>query len=220
MIKNFKMRIACDPRGKISTGKKSEKGFPQSLDYFYINEFPELIEMYGDKPAELFLYMPSDNIMDFFDCEFNTYGSNAAKKRSCDGEVCIHRIDEKIGDTEYVAGEQTGCVCEKLSPTDKNRCKYVAYLRAWIVSPTSGKVDNHLCYLLETHSQNSGDAIYSELQKIQFLNKGFLRGVKFSLTVKMIGGKTDAKQKFPIWALRGVGSVSQIQEKTRLMLER
>lgn len=213
MIKSFRRRIACDPRGKITSGKKSDKGFPQSLDYFDISDFPELVEAYGEKPSEMTLFFPSDTITDFFDCEFNLYGGHETKIRSCDGENCIHRIEEEIAGTKYAAGESNPCVCQRLAEDDKKRCKYVAYLRAWIISRKSGKIENHLCYIFQTHSQNSGDNIYSELDKIKYLGKGMLKGIKFTLSVKMVSGKTNAKQKFPIWELRAIGTVANIQEQ-------
>jgi hypothetical protein len=228
MIKDIKMRLTVDPRGKIKTGQKSDKGFPQSLDHFNVEAFPELQKEYGNKPIEIFIYVPSDTITDFFDCEYNTYGSNNQKKRSCDGENCIHRINEEINNVKYVAGELNKCICPTLPLTvyrgDKevpnpDICKYVAYFRAWIAYPKSGKVENPLCYLFETHSKNSGDAIYSELDKIKTLNHGTLRGVPFKLSVKMVSGKMDAKTKFPIWSLLAIGMISDIQRKSNLLVQ-
>ena len=215
MIKSFRRRIAVDPRGKITSGRKSDKGYPQSLEYFNVDGFPELAESYGPKPTELTLFFPSDEITDFFDCEFNAYGAKETKVRSCDGETCIHRINEELNGAKYVAGEATPCVCSQLAADDKKRCKYVAYLRAWIVSKKSGKIENHLCYLFQTHSQNSGDNIYSELEKVKYLSHGGLRGITFSLSVKMVSGRTSAQQKFPIWELRAVGTVAKIQQQTK-----
>jgi len=213
MIKNIKYRILCDPRGKISSGEKTEKGYPRSLPYFNITAFPELIEAYGEQPEELYLFFPSDNITDFFDCEYNLYGSNNQKKRSCDGVTCIHRIPEEINGKSYKAGEESPCVCQSLPEDDKNRCKYVAYLKAWIALPDTWKIENPLCYLFMTHSKNSGDAIYSELDKIRTLAGGCLRGVQFKINVRMVSGRKDAKERFPIWSLQSVGMVSEIRQQ-------
>ena len=221
MIKTMKARVNCDQRGKISSGEKSDKGFPRSLDYFNVSKFPELLEAYGDKPKELNLYFPTDNIPDFYENEFSLYGANN-KLRSCDGETCIHRIQEDIGGATYAAGEATPCVCQTMAPDDKKRCKYVCYLRAWIGIPQpSGapKIESHLCYLFMTHSQNSGDSIYSELDTIRTLNRGILRGVPFKLSVRMVAGKMNAKEKFPIWSLQAQGTVQEIQRKAQAMID-
>jgi hypothetical protein len=226
VIKTMKMRFAVDRRGKITSGEKGTsstgKEIPKSLDHFNVDKFPELANAYGDKPKELTLYFPGDTITDFFDCEFNTYSSANTKIRSCNGEECIHRIQEEINGATYAAGEAGACVCQTMSPDDKKRCKYVAYLRAWIGIPQpSGapKIDNTLCYLFMTHSQNSGDAIYSELKKIELLNHGILRGIPFKISVHMAAGKMNAKEKFPIWSLEAIGTVTEIQRKGQAMID-
>ena len=213
MIQNRKYRILCDPRAKITSGTKSEEGYPKSLHYFDISAFPELIEAYGSEPEELYLYFPSDNIPDFFNDEFNLYGSNGQKKRSCDGVTCIHRIKETINGVTYEPGQESPCVCKDLPESDKNRCKYVMYLKAWIALPDTWKIENPLCYLFMTHSRNSGDNIYSELEKIKTLAGGILRGIKFQINVRMVAGKDDAKKRFPIWSLQSVGMMSDIREQ-------
>lgn len=222
MIKHIRTRITIDPRGKIKTGRMAtngEKSYPQSLDHFNIEKFPELQDAYGNEPKSLILYFPSDEILDFFDCNFELYKGGSKTKagtkiRQCDGDTCIHRMTEHIGGNEYGAGEESPCVCQALPEDSKERCKYVAYLKAWIALPQTMKVENHLCYRLETHSQNSGDAIYSELSKIKILNNGALRGVPFALSVDMIGKKDDVKRVFPIWTLRAIGTVTEIRDRS------
>ena|SRR3990167_2110476 len=234
MITNIRFRITTDQRGKISTGKKSDAGYPQSLDYFYIDDFPELIKAYGNKPQKLLVYFPSDIIQDFFDCNYVLYGGGLGGKkgtkiRSCDSETCIHRIAEEVEGVKYEAGEETECICDSLPEIVKREkdgkevpnpqlCKYSMYFKAFIALPTTGKVDFPTCFMFESHSKNTGDAIFSELEKIKALNQGILRNVPFLLTVKMIEGKTDAKMRFPIWNLQAVGTLSQIQENTSHLL--
>lgn len=211
-----------DPRGKLKTGMKLNN-LPKSLDYFNAEKFPELREAYGEKPAAFVVRFPSDEPIDFFDCNFEHWAGRKADKetgtliRKCDGEVCLHRINETIAGTTYGAGEESGCVCQTLKEDDKQRCKYVAYLKAWVVLPQTGKIENPLCYLFETHSQNSGDAIMSALNDVRILTGGTLRGIPFSLSVKMVSGKEDAKQKFPIWTLLPLGTVTQMREQSQLL---
>ena len=226
MIKTMRMRFAVDQRGKITSGEKGTssggKEIPKSLDHFNVSKFPELAEAYGDKPKDLILFFPSDNIADFFDDEYNTYSSANTKIRSCDGETCIHRIQEEINGATYAAGEATPCVCHTMNPDDKKRCKYVAYLRAWVGIPQpSGtpRIESHLCYMFMTRSHNSGDSIKSGLKKIELLNHGILRGIPFKLSVHMAAGKTNAKEKFPIWSLEAIGTVSEIQRRGQAMID-
>lgn len=214
MIKDIKYRVTIDGRGKISSGKKSEKGFPQSLPYFDVSDFRELEKTYGMAPAKLLVYFPSDNIPDFFDCNYVAWAKkegDPVKRRQCDGERCIHRIDEQIMGKQYAAGEESECICQTLHLDEKSACRYEAYLRAWVGDPQTGKIENTSCYLFNTHSKNSGDAIYSELEKIKSLN-GTLRGVPFVLSVKMVSGKLTARQKFPIWQLQVLGTLSKLQQ--------
>lgn len=209
MIKNIKYRINCDERGKITTGEKSEKGFPKTLDYFDISDFPELANSYGNKPTKLIIYFPTDNIEDFFDCNYVRYGSNNSKIRQCDGEECIHRIREEFNGKVYNPGDITKCICQEIE--EEKRCQYSMYMKAWIVDPLVGKVNNPLCYLFHTGSKNSGDNILSELEKIKILNMGVLRGVPFALTVKMAEKKDNAMKKFPIWNLQAVGMLDRFK---------
>jgi len=210
MIVDIKTRINCDSRGKITTGKKSDKGYPQSTDYFVIDEFPELQVAYGLQPKKLVLFFPSDNIIDFFDCNYVAYG-NETKIRQCNGETCLHRIDENINGIQYKAGQETDCICANMEHNDKKRCRYVAYFKAWVADPKLGKVDNPLCYLFQTTSKNSGDTIFSELEKIKALNNGVLRNVPFGLSVEMVSGREQAKMKFPIWHLQAIGFLTDIR---------
>jgi hypothetical protein len=214
-----------DPRGKLKTGMRirtSEgKEYPKSLEYFNVEKFAELKEAYGEKPAMFVVMFPSDEPPNFFDCNFEHWGGRkqAGQEgtliRRCDGETCLHRINETIAGKSYGAGEESGCVCQGLKDDDKQRCRYTAYLKAWIVNPHTNKIENPKCYLFETHSQNSGDAIYSALNDVRILTGGALRGIPFSLSVKMVSGKEDAKQKFPIWSLLPLGTVSQMREHAR-----
>lgn len=233
MIKNIRVRITTDMRGKIKTGMKTSSGNPKSLDYFNIELFPELIQMYGNEPQKLLIYVPSDKIDDFLDCNYEAWASRegkSVKKRQCDSEECLHRIDEKIDGKEYKAGEITECICESLPEmvanpkkhgemmTNPARCRYTFYLKAFIAHPQTGKIENPSCYFFENHSKNSGDAIISELEKIRALNMGVLRGVPFVLSVKMVSGKSEAKKKFPIWGLQALGTLSELREKSGSLL--
>ena len=219
MVKKVRYRFTVDGRGKISSGEK-KNNLPHALDYFDISDFPELVKMYGEKPTQLIIKFPSDEILDFFDTSFNSWGTGAkgpVKKRACDGETCIHRISEKINGIDYAAGEETGCICESLPEDSKDRCRFDAWMKAFVCDKT-GLIENTSCYMFTTHSQNSADAIYSELMKIKELNQGILRYVPFLLSVKMCSGKLEAIKKFPIWSLQVIGLLSEIRANSGKMI--
>lgn len=220
MIKMQRIRITVDKRGKIKTGKRREgSGLPQSLEYFNVEAFPELVAAYGEKPSKLCVFMPTNEVEDAFDDSYVLYRGGTkdtpgTKVRSCNGETCIHRIDETAGEVKYAAGEETDCICERLPekvPNPKKPgeemanpqvCKYSAYLKAYIGIPPKFQVQNSSCYLFETHSVNSGDAMKSELMRIHTLTQGKLYGIPFMLSVDMVSGKENANLKFPIWHLQ------------------
>ena len=130
MIKDLKSKIAVKD-GSITSGikavsEKTGKEYPKSVDYFVIDDFPELIKSYGLKPNKLVLFFPSNNIEDFLDINYVLYGGNQQLIRKCDGESCYHRIDNEIeGVASFKAGSTTPCICKEydLSSDHKKHCR-------------------------------------------------------------------------------------------------
>jgi hypothetical protein len=214
MIKNIQYRVSADTRGKIKSGIKNERGLPQSVEYFNIIKFPELVKAYGQKPTMLVVFFPTNRITDFFDCNYILWNKTNTKSRFCDGEKCYHRIAEDINGVHYEAGQESPCVCKDMNPEKdkKKMCSYTAYFKAYVAIPP-GKVENPMCYLFETGSHNSGENVLSELEKMLVLTNGKLQGVPFMLSVKMVSGK-DAMTKFPIWTIQPIGLISEIRNRT------
>lgn len=198
---NRNVRIVTDPRGKIKTGYKNKKGLPAKTDNFMLVNpetaeviFPELLEAYGEKPTSFLICFPSDRLEDVFNDNYNLYGKNNTKKRTCDGVTCTHIINSNIKGIEYSAGTETECVCLKhnLFETDKNSaCKCDMYLKAYIFNPKTNKILNPLPYLFSSHSTNTADNIYFILSQIKNL-----KGIPFELTIKKVV-KND--KSFTIW---------------------
>ena len=225
-----RQKIQSDPRGKIKTGEKglsaSGKEIPKSLDHFNVEAFPEIIALYGNEPKELMIAVPSDNIPDVYDDRFALYG-NQTKLRSCDGDTCIHRINETVCGQSYVAGEESDCLClaHGLFDTEdkelkKKACRYTMNLKAFVLNPHDGKLISTLPYLFETGSKNSGGAVYSALANLAGLTTLIIGQPKLAflpmkLWVKMVGGKEDAKMKFPIWECTPMTSIAEIIERLR-----
>ena len=217
MIKNMQLKVSFDPKGNISSGHKNQDGLPESLDYFNISKFPELIEGYGEKPTALVLFFPTNRITDFLDCNNRLWGRTNTMIRSCDGERCFHRIAEELEGLKCKAGEDTECWCKKLNlPSNhKKRCHYNGWFKAYVLLPNLRKVDNPMPYRFITGSHNSIENVMSALESMLVLTKGNLIGVPFVLTVKMVAGVDKAK--FPIWNLFPIGTLSGIEERGRML---
>lgn len=250
MLKSLKAnKINVDRRGKITTGTKiySEKAgrdIPHATDYFNIDSFPELKEVYGEKPSKLMIIFPTDEIADFFAADNVLYGSNNAMIRKCDGEECTHRIDEELtlvgryneaGELEetpehqkkYVAGEIGECVCKLMPATINGQrgekknpklCSCAMYLKAFVVDHKKGKIIQPTCYHFYSGSENSAMNIYSELMKIFKLMNGRIAGLPFGLSVDMVPGRTRANIKYPIWNIQALGTMAQLEKAAESFL--
>lgn len=211
MIKTGRYRINRDQRGWITTGKKTEEGYPTTLDHFNVSAFPEVIAAYGEKPESLIVLCPAHSLEEFFDDNFGAWGRNNALKRQCDGVECVHRIKETVNGIQFEQSEISDCVCQGMADDSKERCGYGMTLKMFISHPDKLEYLTPVCYGFKTGSINSGDTIRSELQKMEFLsrtrNEGSpsLAGMPFRLSVRMVSGKDNANKKFPIWSMQAVG---------------
>jgi hypothetical protein len=218
--KDVKVRISRDIRGKITSGAKSTntsgKEHPVSLDYFNIKPFEELRAVYGEKPQRMLLYFPTNDLQDWFSSEYSAWGGKGSapiKKRSCNGMTCHFNIDEEIKGNNYSAGLETACICKKLDLTvsDKKSCGCYTGFKAFVADPENGKILHHICYLFQTMSKNSGDALISELYKISKITSGNFVGVPFVLSVKMVHAVVDGvKKKYPIWSIQVFGDMQKL----------
>jgi len=219
-----KRRISVDIRGKIKTGyKHPTSGLPVKTDYFVIDKFPELRSDYAEKPNKLIIFFPDDDIEEVMDYDFVKWGRKEGqergfKTRSCTGKTCTIRTDCEIGGETFKAGDVVPCVCRALLDPEKDKkqiCRADMYLRAYIFCPSVGRPDNPLCYIFESHSTNSADAILNVLEDVKRLTiddnnpNGRLVGIPFLLSVKMI---QDIKKSYPIWHLQPIGTVTKIRE--------
>lgn len=249
IIKNLKKdRINIDKRGKISTGIKAvnDRGieYPKAVDYFVIDDFPELKQVYGDKPKKLVVVFPTNEIEDFFQASYVLYGSNQQMIRKCDGEECVHRIKERIlligeydelgnihetepYEKDFEAGEITECICKLMPKTiskdgkevrNPKACNIAMYLKAFIVDYKISRIISPLCYLFYSGSENTASKIYSELNKVKMM-MGRIAGLPFGLSVDMIPGKTNAKIKYPVWNLQVLGSMAQLEESAKSFVD-
>jgi len=221
MRKNWRPRVRPDRRGKITTGTKglSSKGkkIPKSLDYFNLQKFPELIEVYGDKPNKLIIVFGLEDETLFFQTEYVLWARSekgAWKKRSCDGEECTHHVPEVIDGKKFNRGdvhECFGCGSSDCSIPSDDQCKCYTGFSAYVVDPGKGRIVSLTPYRFQTNSVNSGDNLLSELYLVKSQYGKIPRGLPFELTVDMMEVQTDkGKNKFPLWNLKAYGTMEQI----------
>jgi hypothetical protein len=221
ILKGFRYRVPTDPRGDISSGKRNEKGLPEKLPYFNVEDFPELVEIYGPKPTELILFFPTDNPNDFLSYRYERWGAKGDKSvliRYCDCEECVHRIAEDVGGVKYEAGEVTQCVCDALPQDDRQLCTPRFWFKAFVAHPQTLRPNNPLTYRFHS-SRNSAEHIISALLLMKDLNMGVLRNIPFRLTVTIVQDQVEAKKNFPVWNLTPIGMLDEIRETTRRLLE-
>ena len=200
-------KIPVDNRGKITTGYKNQKGMPSKADHFVIvdpvtkeSPFPELVAAYGEKPTEFIITFPSDDMNAVFDDNYNCWGKNKTKIRTCNGLQCTHIIPEQFDNNKYQAGEVSQCVCKlhNLSESDDPKiraksCRVDMYLKAYIFNPKSKQIIYPLPYLFASHSIHSANNIASMLSQVRNL-----RGMIFRLSLQQ--GK-KGEQVYYIWNL-------------------
>ena len=115
--------------GKIRLGQKEPnkdgKGeHPVELHWFKFDPeahaaYPQIKEIYGDKPTELDVLLPSDNPMDFFPQSLKVWGTLGVKCRG-DGERavrsvctnCLDKIGGKLDEKHIDTGYGMACRCE------------------------------------------------------------------------------------------------------------
>jgi len=82
---------------RLGIKKKSAKGveYPAEVDYFVVP--PEVQKLYGEKPKELDVMIPLNEIEAVFPCAYKHYGSSKGLKCSGDGEKAW-RVNEQRAD--------------------------------------------------------------------------------------------------------------------------
>jgi len=217
---NRRFKLHRDFRGKITCGNrnKAEGENPKALDHFNLIDFPELAEIYGKKPTEIFIILASDNIEEFYQDGYSRWGKKGETAfliRKCDGETSYDPITESYEPCHLCHSDECKLEADK-------RCRPFGFLRAFVTTipdPEKGIppiVVNMAPYQFEWHSENSGDNVYSELHKTWTMTGGRLFGVPMKITVKMVEelkqdgtGKTY-KKKYPLIYLEQVGSIDRV----------
>ncbi|KXG77592.1 hypothetical protein AN618_09620 [Fervidicola ferrireducens] len=100
-IKGWSDVVRLPRLGKIALGVKDEQGIPRAVDYFVVP--PEVQAIYGPKPKELDILIPSEDIDSFFPIFLKRYGEQYGLLCRGDGEVASVSADYIVsgGGEEY-----------------------------------------------------------------------------------------------------------------------
>ena len=143
-IKGLSEKRRLPRLGKIRLGikKKSSRNgaeYPAEVPYFVVPD--EVKAVYGDKPTEIDVMFPLDDIDTVFPVSYKFYGSGKGLKCNGDGEIA------------YCADEKTKDVIEKKCPCnllDEGKCKQSGTLSVMLQKINVGGV-----YQITTSSFNS-----------------------------------------------------------------
>lgn len=144
--------------GKIRLGVKVEqlgkesKTFPRETDYFVCP--PEVQQVYGEKPTELDVLLPSDDPEIVFPQKLAMYGSGSGLKCHGNGRQAERYNEEKK------AWEPRTCPCEHLRTKDNTRGNCTEKSDLMVILPL---VSMGGCYQIKTGSVVSTENINSAL---------------------------------------------------------
>lgn len=142
--------------GNIRLGVKvqNKKGvsYPKETEYFVVPE--EVAAVYGDRPTELDIMLPLNEIEAVFPLAYKYYGSSRGLKCQGDGEIAYRP-------NENNEMEQVTCPCELL---DNGKCKQSGILMVMLPKVSVGGI-----YQVRTGSFNSIVDIQSGLDYVSAL---------------------------------------------------
>lgn len=125
--------------------------YPRETEYFVVP--PEVAKVYGDKPTELDIMLPVNDLNIIFPQAYEMYGSGRGLFCSGDGETAI-RLNQ-----ETKSFDERKCPCEYL---EQKKCSQRAHLLAILPKVSPGGV-----YQFDTGSINSIIDINSSLEYVQ-----------------------------------------------------
>jgi len=190
-------------RDKIRLGVKmiSQKAgteFPKETDYFVCSE--EVRKAYGEKPKELEIRFPINDLDVIFPTSYIWWGKSKGAKCRGDGEKAL-RLNEETKEME----ERT-CPCEKL---DEGQCHLRGQLRFFLEKVTLGEL-----FAINLGSYHSVVDINSSLEFIQALVGKFSM---IPLKLKRVPRETHGSgRKETHWTLKIVLESNDIEYLNKL----
>lgn len=177
---------------------KSGKEYPRETDYFVCPE--EVRKVYGEKPKELEIRFPINDLDIIFPTAYIWWGKSKGAKCRGDGEKAL-RLNEETKEME----ERT-CPCEKL---DEGQCHLRGQLRFFLEKVTLGEL-----FAINLGSYHSVVDINSSLDFIQALVGKFSM---IPLKLKRVPKETHGSgRKETHWTLKIVLESNDIEYLNRL----
>lgn len=197
------IRTSYTTEGDISCGAKIMTAKGEQLvkyDYFNVSKFPEIMNIYGDKPKEIFIEFPNfGDVEEFASYAFYDYNQKRLK-RICDRDIFTAISDFKDyidgKPIEYHRGEKHKCIF----PDCKGKCKAGIRITARVVNNEEQQI-----YLLPgfvsfvNHNYKSGNRIVTQLKDIiNKFGKAAITAFIWKIKVIMVQGKYDKDPTFSL----------------------
>ncbi len=120
-------RIAKIRLGVKVISKKTGNEYPKEVDYFVVPE--AVAKIYGDKPKELDIMMPTNDPEIFFPQSYKAYGADQRLKCKGNGETAERWIEDGL--------QERTCPCEWL---EEKKCAKRAHLMVFLPKVSLGGV--------------------------------------------------------------------------------
>lgn len=161
-----KRRLARDGKIKLGIKMKTQKGteYPKQTDYFVVPD--EVKAIYGEKPTELDIMFPTENMELAFPQYYKCYGSTGLKCKG-DGQKAIMMLKGEMIERECIPGSDE---CRKA------KCKPVATLK--VLLP---KVPGFGVWEFNTSSWNSIVNINTCIDTIKLVTGGRIAFIPLKL---------------------------------------
>lgn len=194
-------RLALPRIGKIKIGKKSEKGYPMSLDYFLATgKYASLFhKAYGEKPSTIQIVFPEDNPNNVCREEYEYRDDDGRLIARGDGnhfKVWNGREYQPLSTDDYP--NLMDAVCKKY-PVKRGDGWSIRLTLNFIVPMVKGIAG---VWTFETKGCLSSIPQVRDTFDCMLAERGFIRGIIFDLTVQYAQSQKPAdKSRYPVVSL-------------------
>lgn len=208
-VKGISERRRLPRLGKIRLGvkvinPKTGNEYPKEVDYFVVP--PEVAKVYGEKPRELDVMFPVNDLNVVFPQAYKWYGDQKGLKCIGNGEIA-YRLDERSG--EIIERE---CPCELL----ENGCYLRGHLLVILPRVNMGGV-----YQIDVGSKNSVTDINSGLEYVEALIGRFaMVPLKLRRVPKEIPYEGQKRLHYPLQIMleADINLINQLREDNRRII--
>jgi len=210
-IKGLTDRPRLPRLGKIRLGVKkpnaSGRGeHPQAVDYFVCP--PEVIAIYGEKPRELDVIFPVDDVAQVAGASYKMYTATRGKVCTSDGETAYRLIDDDVlGENDSPTQDQldralvkpeTKNFSRRAIPCPNSACRFFQDNQCRVVLNLTfllPKVPGLGCYQLDSGSYNSIVDVRGGMELVKRITGGRIAGIPLKLRIKATTAYPEGKKK-------------------------